>query len=192
MERRKASDIIKEKSDKAQRLYEMICTTKANIRASIQASFDANNGCKTCRGRGWIVAWDTMDCMDGSCADFTHCPEQGCTQETRRATGLAPDEMSKYDRIRGTPDVVRAHPSYDILVRTFEDQLTALHNDIRDEQRDPRKGDTVVVVKGRKAPIGTMGRIFWLKDTGYGPRIGIKDTGDNVTWTYLKNVERLV
>ena len=192
MERRKVSELIKEKSDRARHLYEMICSTKASIRASIQESFDANNGCKRCNGRGWIVTWDTLDCMDGSYAEYAHCPEQGCTVETRRTSGLAPREPSKYDRNNGVIDPVITHPSYDIMVKPFEEQLAALHNDIHSEQRAPRKGDIVTVVKGRKVPIGTTGRIFWLKDTGYGPRIGIKDANENVTWTYLKNVERLV
>ena len=28
--------------------------------------FTASNGCDHCRGRGWVVTWDTMDILDGS------------------------------------------------------------------------------------------------------------------------------
>ena len=30
--------------------------------------FEDANGCKRCRGRGWVVTWDTMDILDGSAA----------------------------------------------------------------------------------------------------------------------------
>ena len=28
--------------------------------------FEDANGCTRCRGRGWVVTWDTMDILDGS------------------------------------------------------------------------------------------------------------------------------
>lgn len=36
--------------------------------------FAAKGGCDACDGRGWIVAWDTMDSMSGAYADIGVCP----------------------------------------------------------------------------------------------------------------------
>lgn len=58
------------------------------------------------------------------------------------------------------------------------------------------KGKIVEIVKGKKAPIGTIGEVFWEKDEcmrRYGhtiyeyTRIGIKDSNGNVYWTYADN-----
>ena len=32
--------------------------------------FEDANGCTRCRGRGWVVTWDTMDILDGSAANY--------------------------------------------------------------------------------------------------------------------------
>ena len=58
----------------------------------------------------------------------------------------------------------------------------------------------VTVVKGRKVPIGTAGKVFWLgsyDNSKYGDpwgiyttfRCGIKDSEDNVYWTSVDNIE---
>ena len=59
--------------------------------------------------------------------------------------------------------------------------------------------NSVVVVKGRKVPIGTTGIVFWMRPSGYDHnyaddaepeyRLGIKDSSGNVYWTTTKNVE---
>ena len=54
------------------------------------------------------------------------------------------------------------------------------------------RGDEVRVVKGRKVPIGTKGRVFWLGDGAYGRRCGFKDARGEVHWTALENVQRHV
>ena len=59
-------------------------------------------------------------------------------------------------------------------------------------------GKTVKVVKGRKVPIGTVGKVFWRKKVNYDKynrwynatyRLGIKDDDGNVYWTNESNVE---
>lgn len=74
--------------------------------------------------------------------------------------------------------------------------------------RKPRKGDVVEVVRGRKLPVGTRGKLFWLGEAktygGYSAwskksstRVGValdetKDAAGryaNVGWTYLENLE---
>lgn len=55
---------------------------------------------------------------------------------------------------------------------------------------NPRKGDTVVVVKGRKVPKGTVGIIKWEGASDYGPRIGMAVEGENkLVYTSPSNVE---
>ena len=50
------------------------------------------------------------------------------------------------------------------------------------------KGSTVVVVKGKKVPLGTTGVAFWVGETKYGMRVGLNAAG--VThWTAMGNVE---
>lgn len=50
------------------------------------------------------------------------------------------------------------------------------------------KGKDVTVVKGRKVPIGTTGNVFWLGQTQYGWRVGLKDANGTTHWTALSNV----
>jgi len=54
----------------------------------------------------------------------------------------------------------------------------------------PRKGDEVVVVKGRKVPIGTRGVLRWEGHGNYGPRVGIAVPGEpKLAYTAASNVE---
>lgn len=53
-----------------------------------------------------------------------------------------------------------------------------------------RKGQHVVVARGRKVPKGTTGTIIWLgTDNWDNERVGIKDANGETHWTALKNVE---
>lgn len=49
------------------------------------------------------------------------------------------------------------------------------------------KGVRVEVFKGRKVPVGTKGVVFWMGDTGYGPKLGIRDDEGNTHWTAQSN-----
>jgi hypothetical protein len=54
---------------------------------------------------------------------------------------------------------------------------------------DVQKGHEVVVIRGRRVPLGTRGVVRWMGDSDFGPRLGIVVPGDNkLTYTYLKNV----
>ncbi len=50
------------------------------------------------------------------------------------------------------------------------------------------KGVTVDVVKGRKVSVGTRAEVFWVGDSGYGPRVGLMVDGEKV-YTALTNVQ---
>lgn len=69
----------------------------SNIKDKAIERFVSEGGCITCRGRGWIVTWDTLDCMQGSYAIYGSCSNESCTEESRKASGLSPGN-NKYDR----------------------------------------------------------------------------------------------
>ncbi len=64
---------------------------KAEFDAQL-AAFIADNGCNPCRGRGWVVVWDTLDCLDGSCAETQTCRACGGRK------GVLHPQNNKYDR----------------------------------------------------------------------------------------------
>lgn len=52
------------------------------------------------------------------------------------------------------------------------------------------KDQTVVVVKGRKVPKGTTGRVFWIGVDAYDkPKIGFLDAAGQKHWTAASNVQ---
>ena len=51
------------------------------------------------------------------------------------------------------------------------------------------RGDRVVVARGVKVPRGTSGVVFWVGDTKYGLRVGLKDAAGTVHWTAMGNVD---
>jgi hypothetical protein len=59
---------------------------------------------------------------------------------------------------------------------------------IREAAR-PAKGKTLKVVRGRKVAVGTVGTCFWIGESRWGVRVGIKDATETVHWTAVTNVE---
>jgi hypothetical protein len=53
----------------------------------------------------------------------------------------------------------------------------------------PEVGKQLEVIKGRKVPKGTMGVCFWIGNSAYGERVGIKDANNTVHWTAISNVQ---
>jgi hypothetical protein len=51
------------------------------------------------------------------------------------------------------------------------------------------KGQTVVVVKGRKVPLGTTGVCFYSGEGRYGWRVGFETADGETVWTDVKNVK---
>lgn len=91
--------------------------------------------------------------------------------------------------------------AYNFMKRFYFDGYIA-------EIAKPQKGDTVTVVKGRKAPVGTTGKLFWIgHERTYGgyskwsqttvQKVGIaldeekddKGRYKNVVWTYMANIK---
>jgi hypothetical protein len=65
--------------------------------------------------------------------------------------------------------------------------------EMQEYAKRPKDGSMVRVVRGRTAPIGTVGAVFWMKEINYNgnttTRVGIKDSDGKVYWTYLSNIE---
>lgn len=57
--------------------------------------------------------------------------------------------------------------------------------------RGIRRGAIVEVWKGRKVAKGTVGEVFWIGDTQFGTRIGLKDEAGDIHWTAASNVREL-
>jgi hypothetical protein len=53
-----------------------------------------------------------------------------------------------------------------------------------------QKCDDVVVFKGRKVPVGTEGRVFWMGNNGWGMSVGIETLDGDRVFTALSNVQR--
>ena len=51
------------------------------------------------------------------------------------------------------------------------------------------KGDRVRVVRGKKVPLGTVGKAFWVGATKFGWRVGFTDDANVTHWTATSNVE---
>lgn len=145
-----------------------------DAKARAAAKFKADGGCDSCRGRGWIVTWDTLDCMRGSYHESRECPEEVCTADTRQVSGLAPFN-SKYDRYHGNS--TWEMPSADQvelnrLSEVFDQALQALKEE--EHRWSVAKGKLVKVVRsggGRKkfrTPVDTEGLVVRVFVNDYG------------------------
>jgi len=167
-----------------------------NIAAQIHQIFTVNNGCEQCHGRGWIVTWDTLDSMSGAYAEYGRCTNPECNDVSRQKSGLD-SSWTKYDRNRGVNDPCGPwNPAYktlvvplDVMIRDLTASMERLINNSR-----PRVGDSVVVVAGRKAPVGTKARIAYIHPNGgilIKDEASWKDRHSNGTWVRAQNISRL-
>lgn len=161
--------------------------------------FEDTGGCSTCRGRGWVVTWDTMDFLDGSAANYGDCPEKSCTQETRKASGFYP-ENTRYDHNRYTTwahfhDMTEAERDEWFGIDPQLIGLSTKYNNIELSAR-PTKGKLVEVIsKSRSrnsAKVGVTGKVFWYGVNDWGTiKVGLMDTDGNKHWTTEKSVKVL-
>ena len=153
--------------------------------------FEAASGCATCRGRGWVVTWDTMDYLDGSAAAYGDCTNKSCTPETRKASGFYP-ENTRYDHNRYATwahmhDLTELEKDESFMIQPQIVRLNKKFNDIEISAR-PTKGKLVeVVAKSRarnSAAIGEKGKVFWYGVNDWGTvKVGLMDTDGNKHWT---------
>jgi len=68
-----------------------------------------------------------------------------------------------------------------------------LEEEAQEELKKVVNGREVIVVKGRKVPVGTRGIVRWTGATEWGYRVGIAVTGqDKLTYTSISNCEAVV
>ena len=159
--------------------------------------FTSSNGCPTCRGRGWVVTWDTMDYLDGSAAAYGDCTNEACTPETRKASGYYP-ENTRYDYNRYATwahfhDLAEAEQDE---CHSLDPKLTILNKKYNDTEMAarPTKGKLVeVIAKSRarnSALVGVKGKVFWYGVNDWGTvKVGMMDTAGNKHWTTESSVK---
>jgi hypothetical protein len=152
----------------------------------LEGQFRAAGGCQSCQGRGWTVTWDTMDSMSGCYAEYGACSNPECNA-LKTGPNLNPEHFTKYDGLRG-PSAGKGDPAaYERLCGSITRQIDSIEAVIKLHMSEIeglmtfKKGDTALVVKGRKVPVGTRGIVRWTDtNPNYGgaapTRIGI-DTG---------------
>lgn len=173
-----------------------IAGLELQIKSSLEKHFFKNNGCKRCLGRGWIVVWDTMDSMSRCYAEYGKCDNPECTEESRKISGFHPS-YSQYDEIRGMTNPFTKSLEYQTIVEPLRQRLYSLNIEIEDLNYEFKKklttyGTEVIVVKGRKVPIGTIGRIEYYNAGYYGPYIKIQTAKGEQYSISIDNVDVLI
>ena len=159
--------------DELKAAQDAVKARRDEIIARAHDKFAGAGGCETCRGRGWVVTWDTLDCMQGSYHEHARCPEKSCTPDSRAVSGLAPLN-NKYDKLHNSVWTMSLADAMEIgkLDRIVE----VAHGNIRDEEARllPSKGKLVRVIKkggGKKkfrTPVGTEGIVARVFVNDYG------------------------
>jgi hypothetical protein len=111
--------------------------------------------------------------------DTFNAPEHYCFASTRGWT--YPSYGSRPD---ATPRVLQAYKDW--KDREAEAARWAAEFE---EAKTPRCGKEVKVVRGRKVPVGTTGRIFWTGSMLYGVAIGVQTKTGEKFFTSIKNIE---
>jgi hypothetical protein len=182
-----------------------------------QTDFINNSGCTKCYGRGWFVAWDTMDSLSGCYAEYSSC---SCSKEDRIKSGLMP-YYSLYDRNHGIKlendstarfgsikDIIRYYyPDwYARNISPKEDKLNLLQEEFSEFCLENRisatgeqsfyKGDKVLIFKGRKCK-NKVGTIMAYHDSNYGRSWIVKNNNktsreDPGIWISQSNLTRIL
>ena len=137
--------------------------------------FDESGGCTSCRGRGWVVTWDTMDSMTGCYHESAGCSAEGCTEETRKISGLS-TQNNKYDNFHGS----RWNPQYSSEeqgeIRSIQDEIGKLNYaiSIESDKWSVTKGKVCKVArpskgpKARRVPVGIVGYVKHIHTNSWG------------------------
>jgi hypothetical protein len=106
-------------------------------------------------------------------------PEEICFASTR---GWAYPAYGSY--ADATPEVKALYNAW-VAAKQEESRLY----NIEVEKKTIRKYKEVKVVCGRKVPIGTVGRVFWIGQTQFGQKVGIETASGQRHFTSINNVE---
>ena len=168
---------------------EQLRNLETEVRDEAVERFTSSGGCESCRGRGWVVTWDTLDSMTGCYHESSQCKADGCTTETRNASGLQPVN-NKYDNFhssRWTPTYSEDHAR---KKSTLENEIARLSSEIMHEEHrwTPSPGKIAKVVKSgrgrkdRRVPAGVEGLIKKLHTNDWGTTKAILVDRDGKQW----------
>ena len=162
------------------------------------AKFEEAGGCKSCRGRGWVVTWDTMDSMTGCYHDSSACGTEGCTEASRALSGLHP-QNNKYDNFHNSSRWFPSQtPELKGSIALVNRSIGSLEYDLLTEKRkwEVDKGKVCKVArpskgpKARRVPIGIVGYVKHIHTNNWGGRkcILIDDKGQQ-WWPKVEQVD---
>ena len=154
------------------------------------SNFQENDGCNQCRGRGWIVTWDTMDSMSGCYHESAACDREECTSESRAKSGLFP-RNNKYDnfhRDSAWSPVYTEEQS--ARIAEIDREIRDLTSEIKEEEYrlTPAVNKLIRVVsagrgpKSRRVPVGTEGLVKKIFCNDYGTRKALIVDADGTKW----------
>jgi len=175
--------------------YHTLHTYQKELRDRRAEEFAAAKGCLRCRGRGWVVTWDTLDSLSGCYAEYGGCPDAEVNAEAHGPDApVDHSKENKYDRLRGFKvEVVQTDVERDTLAK-----LQQAVDDAKNQEKyaiaaaTPKRGRIVKVVKGRKVRKGTEGEVFWVGEDRFRPysqRVGFKTDAGDKHFTAAGNVE---
>jgi hypothetical protein len=133
---------------------------------------------------GWCNSMDTyypyinvFAMVDGKPTVVDMIPGGDCTNP--RSLELA---------LEMTPDATMLAEYQAYQIKKEEEHIALIN---QQERETVRKGRDVLVFKGRKVPKGTVGRVFWIGDNGWGTSVGIEQTNGQKVFTAITNVRVL-
>jgi len=191
------NDLTKKLQEEVKSKSQRIQALKSENVARAAEQFTSLGGCSRCRGRGWIVTWDTLDCIHGSYAQYSSCPEEACTRETQSRSGLSPDR-TKYDRYNsGSTWVPKYTESEEKEMQQLQDRVRIAQGEIIAETArwTPSPDKLVKVVRGAgpkkyRAPMGLEGIVVKSYVNNYGTqKLIILDRDGNQHWVKVKEVD---
>jgi len=119
--------------------------------------------------------------------------ELGCPRSIRLWTEGFSSDGSNEVTIDATPEVRAAFEAYKAEQKALKRAEEAARYAAIEAARakEPRRGRTIKVVKGRKVPKGTTGVCIWIGNGHYGIRVGLKTADGEVFFTAASNVEAI-
>lgn len=179
-------NLVKSQLERALKVMNDLANAFAN---DLITNWEKAGGCTKCEGTQRVLTWSTPS--DGSSYDeFGSCPD--CTDISRKAgkkpgvwgprgtgsrNGLSNLELAKQEFPLGMKDVVE---QYEIA--------KANHFDCVERQLD--KQDYIIVLKGRKVPVGDHGVVVGFSHNQWGSKVGFVNAEGKTQWTAVGNVER--
>lgn len=175
---RQLTDACNALSEKATKLY-----------SNDMDIWEARGGCKACHGTSTVLTWSTLD--GSSYDEFGLCKAEGCTAKTvGMAPGIHSPQGSGWNRGGETP--------VDYAKRVYAEEMalfvtayeTAKSNHYECIGRELYKQDYIIVLKGRKIPVGEHGVVVGFSNNQWGSKVGFCNAQGTIQWTAISNVAR--